>query len=107
MATTGRVGRVFEPSRPSKSGSFLWKSPVRGALRESASDHMGTAALGCPVERSSTGVCRDSGALLRRTAEGGCPHVVRGGFLHERGASAHIELRRYNAFCGSVFQASC
>jgi hypothetical protein len=38
-------------------------------------DHVGTAALGCPVERSSTGFCdgRHSGALLRRTAEAAVP----------------------------------
>jgi len=39
--------------------------------------HVGTAARGCPVERSSTGGAdtKNSGASLRRTAEGGCPHV--------------------------------
>src|SRR5271170_5514324 len=47
--------------------------------------HVGTAALGCPAERSSAGRSKDAGtealarswrALLARTAEGGCPHVV-------------------------------
>jgi len=41
-------------------------------------DHVGTAALGCPAERSSAYSfqamnCR---AALDRTAGGGCPHVV-------------------------------
>ena len=41
-------------------------------------NHVGTAAPGCPVERSSTIHClkRISGASLRRAAEGGCPHVI-------------------------------
>src|SRR6185312_5082586 len=39
--------------------------------------HVGTAALGCPVERSSTDFgALTRGASLRRTAEGGCPHVL-------------------------------
>src|SRR6476646_10591860 len=39
---------------------------------------METAALGCPVEQRSTALCwqLDSGASLRKTAEGGCPHAV-------------------------------
>jgi hypothetical protein len=43
----------------------------------SGTDHVGTAALGCPAERSSA-VCsaRSCRASLDRTAEGGCPHVV-------------------------------
>ncbi len=42
-------------------------------------DHVGTAALGCPVERSSTILFSanfspmNSRAALDRTAEGGCP----------------------------------
>src|ERR1700722_2332028 len=41
-------------------------------------NHVGTAALACPVEESSTGFCWKSPceASLRRTAGGGCPHVV-------------------------------
>ncbi len=47
--------------------------------------YVGTAALGCPVERSSTGLSgscghpriQNCGAALRRTAGGGCPHVAR------------------------------
>jgi hypothetical protein len=41
-------------------------------------DHVGTAALGCPAERSFA-ICspgKNRRALLDRTAEGGCPHVV-------------------------------
>ena len=35
---------------------------------------------------------RKGGALLRRTAEGGCTHVVSGNFeAHERDARAYIE----------------
>src|SRR6266849_3059219 len=43
-------------------------------------NHVGTAALGCPVERSSTAllpIAKPSGALLRRTAEDSCPYLVR------------------------------
>jgi hypothetical protein len=42
-------------------------------------NHVGTAALGCPVERSSTVFpeTRNRRALLRRTA-GGYPHVADG-----------------------------
>ena len=43
------------------------------------SSHVGTAALGCPVESTLDEVfCRESpyGASLFRTAEGGCAHVV-------------------------------
>jgi hypothetical protein len=47
---------------------------------QDSTDHVGTAALGCPAEQRSAifsagKICR---ALLDRTAEGGCPHVVRG-----------------------------
>jgi hypothetical protein len=38
---------------------------------------METVVFGCRVERNSISFLgRDSGALLRRTAEGGSPHVV-------------------------------
>ena len=45
---------------------------------------MGTAAPGCPAERSSAVLRLDAEmtqhwrALLARTAEGGCPHVIVG-----------------------------
>jgi hypothetical protein len=44
--------------------------------------YVGTAALGCPVEQSSTGVLRvvnvhrgDKSPRAFGTAEGGCPHI--------------------------------
>jgi len=41
-------------------------------------DDVGTAALGCPVEHRSTDFAGQKlvGALLRETAEGGCPHAL-------------------------------
>jgi alanyl-tRNA synthetase len=53
-------------------------------------NHVGTAAPGRPVERSSTesGVAGTSGASLRRTAEGGCPHV--GIAEHKSAASLRV-----------------
>jgi len=67
-------------------------------MRGDSLPHVGTAALGCPVERSSTGVCKTSqsadartpaqpllgnlekpgGALLRWTDEDICPYAVGG-----------------------------
>ena len=46
----------------------------------SVTGHVGTAALGCPAERSSASLAEGKSrrALLDRTAEGGCPHVDRG-----------------------------
>ena len=45
-----------------------------------ATNHVGTAALGCPAEQRSAGLREQDvvGASLDWTAEGGCPHVVRG-----------------------------
>jgi hypothetical protein len=46
-------------------------------------DYVGTAALGCPADRSSAICCRQNHVELRSTwtAEGGCRHVVRGCLL--------------------------
>ena len=49
--------------------------------RSSGENHVGTAAIGCPVERSSTSFCwkqsecTEIGPSARRTAGGGCPHT--------------------------------
>src|SRR5206468_1527237 len=52
-------------------------------LDYNSADHVATAALGCPVRAkldrfSLRPQCggRKRGASLRRTAEGGCPHVI-------------------------------
>jgi len=49
-------------------------------VQEATPDHVGTAALGCPAEQSSAISANPRRAALDRTAEGGCPHVVRGAF---------------------------
>src|SRR5580700_8817457 len=52
-------------------------------------NYVETAALSCPVEQRSPGPAhtRNSEALLRRTAGGGCLHVAGDGYPHERGRS--------------------
>jgi len=55
--------------RSARAALIVNDEPVAGRYRGAAC-HVGTAALGCPVERSSTGfgAYAKSGASLRRTA---------------------------------------
>ena len=47
---------------------------------EQTTDHVGTAALGCPVERSSTAFClvEKSRSFAPQDSRGGCPYVACG-----------------------------
>ena len=61
------------------------QSAIRGC-KVCRTNHVGAAALGYPVEQSSTvfSQWKSSGASLRRTDEGVCHHVVRGPCLRRR-----------------------
>src|SRR3981081_4544480 len=52
--------------------------PKLSPVHSLSAHHLGTAALGCPVERSSTILSppQSSRAVPGTTAEGGCPHIV-------------------------------
>src|SRR5208283_328885 len=82
-------------------GDHGWVILASGERRSSAGADVGTAAPGCPVERSSTGFSyrqqdRLQGirAFARRTAGGGCPHISLSLIL-EGGAGKFQLVMRY------------
>jgi hypothetical protein len=62
--------------------------------RAAAPRTKGTAALGYPVEQKLDrfAATKNSGASLRRTTPGGCPHLADGNFPHERDARAYTTM---------------
>ena len=74
------VSRPYGRSLLPIGGLRRIQNPNRSKHRAAAAKkHVGTAALGCPAERCSAISLTGKGrAMLDRTAEGGCPHVVWG-----------------------------
>ena len=66
--------------------------------RQITPNHVRTTALGCPAEQSSAAFGPEQQLVelsLDRTAESGCPHVVRGDFLfHSRIPLSHATIQK-------------